>query len=42
MTYSFASNQPHTRAPMSNMLPDVMVTGPDFLWKGYGGGACGN
>ena len=37
VTYSFASNQPHTRAPMSNMLPDVMVTGPDFLWKGYGG-----
>ncbi|CAE7837580.1 unnamed protein product [Symbiodinium sp. CCMP2592] len=37
VSYSFATNQPHTRAPMSNMLPDFMVAGPDFRWKGYGG-----
>ncbi|CAE7471192.1 unnamed protein product [Symbiodinium natans] len=37
VSYSFATNQPHTRAPMSNMLPDFMVVGPDFRWKGYGG-----
>ena len=32
VSYSFATNQPHTRAPMSNMLPDFMVVGPDFRW----------
>jgi len=37
VTYSFATNQAHTRAPMSNMLPDFFVTGPEFLWRGYGG-----
>lgn len=37
VTFSFATNQPHTRAPMSNMLPDFLITGPDFAWKGYGG-----
>eukprot|EP00439_Symbiodinium_sp_Y106_P048509 s5681_g6.t1 len=37
VSYSFATNQPHTRAPMSNMLPDFMVAGPHFRWKGYGG-----
>eukprot|EP00928_Gymnodinium_smaydae_P032630 TRINITY_DN23578_c0_g1_i1.p1 TRINITY_DN23578_c0_g1~~TRINITY_DN23578_c0_g1_i1.p1 ORF type:complete len:675 (-),score=77.45 TRINITY_DN23578_c0_g1_i1:91-2079(-) len=37
ISFSFATNQPHTRAPMSNMLPDFMISGPDFRWKGYGG-----
>ena len=37
VTFSFATNQPHTRAPMSNMLPDFLITGPEFAWKGYGG-----
>ena len=37
VSFSFATNQAHTRAPMSNMLPDFMVTGPDFRWRGYGG-----
>ena len=35
--YSFATNQPHTRAPFSNMLPDYVLTGPDFRRMGYGG-----
>ena len=34
---SYASNQPHTRAPFSNMLPDFFVIGPHFAWKGHGG-----
>lgn len=34
---SYATNQPHTRAPLSNMLPDFVVVGPDFAWKGHGG-----
>jgi len=37
VSFSFATNQPHTRAPMSNMLPDFVVTGPEFRWRGYGG-----
>mmetsp|Transcript_75927 Transcript_75927/g.213912 ORF Transcript_75927/g.213912 Transcript_75927/m.213912 type:complete len:140 (+) Transcript_75927:78-497(+) len=37
VSFSFATNQPHTRAPMSNMLPDFVVSGPDFRWRGYGG-----
>lgn len=34
---TFATNQAHTRAPFSNMLPDFLITGPDFEWKGHGG-----
>ena len=34
---AFTTNQPHTRAPFSNMLPDVLVIGPDFEWQGHGG-----
>mmetsp|Transcript_122101 Transcript_122101/g.390516 ORF Transcript_122101/g.390516 Transcript_122101/m.390516 type:complete len:233 (+) Transcript_122101:135-833(+) len=37
VSFSFATNQPHTRAPLSNMLPDFVVSGPDFRWRGYGG-----
>jgi len=37
VSFSFATNQPHTRAPMSNMLPDFFVIGPEFRWRGYGG-----
>jgi len=37
VTISFATNQEHTRAPFSNMLPDFFVTRPDFRWRGYGG-----
>jgi hypothetical protein len=28
---------PMVRAPYTNMHPDVLVTGPDFAWKGIGG-----
>ena len=31
------AEQAHTRAPFSNMLPDFLITGPDFEWKGHGG-----
>lgn len=34
---SFASNQALTRAAYTNMVPDFLVTGPEFRWKGYGG-----
>ena len=34
---TYATNQPHTRAPFSNMLPDFVVAGPEFAWKGHGG-----
>ena len=34
---AFTTNQPHTRAPFSNMLPDFLVIGPDFEWQGHGG-----
>eukprot|EP00927_Polykrikos_kofoidii_P049711 TRINITY_DN43727_c0_g1_i1.p1 TRINITY_DN43727_c0_g1~~TRINITY_DN43727_c0_g1_i1.p1 ORF type:complete len:986 (-),score=93.86 TRINITY_DN43727_c0_g1_i1:212-3052(-) len=37
VSFSFATNQAHTRAPMSNMLPDFLVSGPEFRWRGYGG-----
>ncbi len=35
--YSFASNQALTRAAFTNMVPDFMVTGSEFRWKGLGG-----
>ena len=28
---------PMARSPFSNTLPDIIVTGPDFRAKGYGG-----
>ncbi|OWF46589.1 uncharacterized secreted protein ARB_06907-like [Mizuhopecten yessoensis] len=31
---------PMTRSPFSNLLPDYVVTGPDFGWKGPGGFLC--
>lgn len=37
VTQTFATSQPHTRAPFSNMLPDWVVAGPEFAWKGHGG-----
>mmetsp|Transcript_72301 Transcript_72301/g.170086 ORF Transcript_72301/g.170086 Transcript_72301/m.170086 type:complete len:352 (+) Transcript_72301:36-1091(+) len=37
LQFSFAMNQPLTRAPLSNMVPDFFVTSPDYEWKGYGG-----
>jgi len=37
VSFSFATNQAHTRAPLSNMLPDFFVAGPEFRWKGWGG-----
>ena len=37
-TSTFATNQAHTRAPFSNMLPDFfIVDGKDFEWLGHGG-----
>ncbi|KAH8044740.1 hypothetical protein JL722_14525 [Aureococcus anophagefferens] len=34
---TFASNQPHTRAPFSNMLPDFVLVDEDARWTGVGG-----
>ena len=34
---AFSTNQPHTRAPFSNMLPDLFVIGDEFEWQGHGG-----
>ena len=34
---AFSTNQPHTRAPFSNMLPDFLVVGDEFEWQGHGG-----
>ncbi|XP_060070908.1 uncharacterized protein LOC132550832 [Ylistrum balloti] len=31
---------PMTRSPFSNLLPDYVVTGPEFGWKGPGGFLC--
>ena len=36
-TTTFASNQPHTRAPFSNMLPDFVLVDKDARWTGVGG-----
>ena len=37
LRYSFSLQQALTRAPYSNMVPDFMVAGPEYAWKGYGG-----
>ena len=31
---------PMTRSPLSNMIPDFVITGPDFEAKGPGGFLC--
>jgi hypothetical protein len=28
---------PMTRTPFANTVPDVVVTGPDSTWQGWGG-----
>ncbi|CAE8691920.1 unnamed protein product [Polarella glacialis] len=37
VSFDFATNTPHTRAPFTNMAPDFLVSGPEFKAKGYGG-----
>ena len=34
---TFATNQPHTRAPFSNMLPDFVVVDKAARWTGVAG-----
>jgi hypothetical protein len=36
-SYSFSSNTPLTRAAFTNMVPDFMVTSPQFAARGMGG-----
>ena len=35
--FSFSVQQALTRAPHSNMVPDFLVAGAEYAWKGYGG-----
>ena len=37
LRFSFSVQQALTRAPHSNMVPDFLVAGAEYAWKGYGG-----
>eukprot|EP01097_Dermamoeba_algensis_P008006 TRINITY_DN5184_c0_g1_i1.p1 TRINITY_DN5184_c0_g1~~TRINITY_DN5184_c0_g1_i1.p1 ORF type:complete len:451 (+),score=128.00 TRINITY_DN5184_c0_g1_i1:154-1506(+) len=37
VNFSFSSSPPLTRAAFTNMVPDYLVSGPEYRWKGYGG-----